>query len=278
MYVQRFHISIETTDGKFEIPRSSKLILNGRDAKILTTDYAFNSQHLVYSTSEIFTHQDVGSHDVIVVYAYEKEEGEFAIKVKGDKPHVETDDDSVKSEVNDGILQLTYTHPNGTTPVYISGGADKDLLVLVAGYDSALRWWAPYIDEKKGERALIHGPYLVRNAKKAESTIAFTGDIDETTDIQVVLPDDVESITWNGENVKLTKQDKHGIFTGTLEFKKPDITFTDLTKATWKYKPASPETDPEFDDSEWVTADHLSTNSTTPHDTWPILYADDYGK
>ncbi|KAI7848004.1 glycoside hydrolase superfamily [Circinella umbellata] len=272
-----FHINIETTDGKFEIPRSSKLILNGRDAKILTTDYAFNSQHLVYSTSEIFTHQYVGSHDVIVVYAYEEEEGEFAIKIKGDKSHVETDDDSVKSETKDGILQLTYTHPNGTAPVYISGGTEKDLLVLIAGYDSALRWWAPYIEEKKGERVLIHGPYLVRSAKKDESTIAFTGDIDETTDIQVVLPDGIKSITWNGEKVKLKKQDKHGIYTGTLEFKNPDIKFTDLTEATWKYKAASPETDPEFDDSEWVTADHHSTNSTTPYDTLPILYADDYG-
>ena len=255
------------------------MVLNGRDAKLLVADYDFNSQHLVYTTSEIFTHQDVGSHDVIIVYAYEEEEGEFAIKVNdGENAHVEADN-SVKSETADGILQLTYTHPNGTTPVYISGDStEKDLLVLIAGYDSALRWWAPYIDEKKGERALIHGPYLVRSAKKDKSTVAFTGDIDETTDIQVVLPDEIKSITWNGEKVKLKKQNKHGIYTGTLEFKEPNVNYTDLTKeAKWKYSPASPETEPDFDDSKWITADRLSTNSITPHDTWPILYADDYG-
>ncbi|KAG2223469.1 hypothetical protein INT45_001217 [Circinella minor] len=112
-----------------------------KDAKLLVADYNFNSQHLVYSTSEIFTHQDVGSHDSIVVYAYKEEEGEFAIKVKNDN-------------------ELTYTHPNGTTSIYISDGTDKDLLVLIAGYDSALRWWAPYIDAKKSE-----GAYLVLRKK-----------------------------------------------------------------------------------------------------------------
>ncbi|KAI9275687.1 glycoside hydrolase superfamily [Phascolomyces articulosus] len=263
--LDEFHIIIDTTDGTFTIPRSSKLILNGRDAKLLVTDYDFNSQHLVYSTSEIFTHQDAGSHDVIIVYAYEKEEGEFAIKVKDDtKVKVETNNDSVKSETNDGILQLTYTHPNGTSPIYISGGAEKDLLVLVAGYQSALRWWAPYLNEKEGKRALINGPYLVRSAtvsKDDKSTVAFTGDIDETTDIQVVLPDGIKAITWNGEKVHLKKEDKHDIYTGILEFKKPDIKYTDLTEVTWKYK----------------AADRLSTASITPHDTWPILYADDYG-
>ncbi|KAI8137253.1 glycoside hydrolase superfamily [Fennellomyces sp. T-0311] len=267
-----FKITAETTNfGTIEFPRSSKLILDGRDAKILATDYQFNSQHLVYSTSEIFTHQDMGTHDTILVYAYEEEDGEFAIKVDGGA-NVEADE-SITSETEDGILQLTYKHPNGTQPVYISG-TNKDLLVLISGYTEALRWWAPSVS--KDSRVLIHGPYLVRSAKVSESTVAFTGDIDETTDIRVVAPENINSITWNGKELE-AKQGEHGIWTATIEFIGPDIQYTDLTEATWKYSPGSPETEPDFDDSDWITADHLSTNSTTPHDTWPILYADDYG-
>ncbi|KAI9494123.1 beta galactosidase [Zychaea mexicana] len=276
--LDEFHVTVNTTDGFFNIPKSSKLVLNGRDAKVLVADYDFESQHLVYSTSEIFTHQDVGSYDVIVVYAYEKEEGEFVIKTGGKRNVKVETNDSVTSEFSDGVLQLTYTHPNGTTPVYISGAGkkNKDLLVLISGYETALLWWAPVIDKKKDTRVLINGPYLVRSAYVSRSSVAFTGDIDQTTDIQVILPRAITSITWNGKKVKLHKGD-HSIWTGTLKFTEPEVKYTDLTKAKWKYSPGSPETDSDFDDSEWTTADRLTTNSVTTSDTLPILYADDYG-
>ncbi|KAI8137250.1 glycoside hydrolase superfamily [Fennellomyces sp. T-0311] len=270
-----FHITIDTTDGQFEIPRSSKLVIDGRDAKLLVADYDFNSQHLVYSTSEIFTHLDMGSHDVIVVYAYEGEEGEFAIKINSDDVTVKVDD-SVKYNVEDSILQLTYKHLNCTTPAYISGGSDQDLLILIAGYSAALRWWAPHVGDSYEERVLIQGPYLVRGAKVVESTVEFIGDIDKTTDIQIVVPENITSFSWNGKKLD-AKQGEHGIWTAAIEFIEPDVQFTDLTQVTWKYSPASPESMPDFDDSDWVTCDRLSTNSITPHDTWPILYADDYG-
>ncbi|KAI9494124.1 glycoside hydrolase superfamily [Zychaea mexicana] len=274
-----FTIKMNTTLGEFNVPRSSKLVLNGRDAKILTSDYNFDSQHLAYTTSEIFTHQAMKSHDVILVYAYEGEDGEFAIKVRNDnKVHVdiEDSDSSVQTDIKDGILQLTYQHPNGTLPIYISGAGKKDLLVLVSGYSDATRWWAPTVGKDLQERVLIYGPYLIRGAEISKKTVSFTGDIDKTTEIQVVVPDNIKSFKWNGRDITLTKN-AYGIWTGTLEFTEPEVEYTDLGKAKWKYSPGSPESDPDFDDSEWVTADHLTTNSITPHETWPILYADDYG-
>ncbi|KAI9488309.1 hypothetical protein BDB00DRAFT_791956 [Zychaea mexicana] len=192
----------------------------------------------------------------------------FAIKATGSSKKdlkVKTHS-SVKYKTADDVLQLTYTHPNGTTPAYISSASNKDLLVPVSGYDAALRWWAPSIDENGDKRVLINGLYLVRGASVSGGSVAFTGDIDATTDIQVNLPDDITSITWNGQD------------TGTLEFKKPNIKFTeDLSKAQWKYSSAFPETDPAFDDSKWTTADHESTYSITVPETLPVLFADDYG-
>ncbi|KAI8137249.1 glycoside hydrolase superfamily [Fennellomyces sp. T-0311] len=83
--LDEFTITMDTTAGTLTVSRSSKLILNGRVAKIITSDYAFHSHHLIYTTNEIFTHQAMGSHDVILVYAYEKGDGEFAIKVMNTK-------------------------------------------------------------------------------------------------------------------------------------------------------------------------------------------------
>ncbi|KAI7856110.1 glycoside hydrolase superfamily [Circinella umbellata] len=274
-----FHVQMETSDGEFKVPHKGKLVLNGRDAKILISGYDFESQHLVYSTSEIFTHQDMGSHDVMLVYAYEKEDGEIALKAKSkaSKVKIETKDKTVtQSALKRDIVQINYKHPNGTSPIYIKNAGEKDLLLLVAGYSSATRWWAPIVDSKNGDRVLIHGPYLVRSAEIKDNSVSFKGDIDETTDIQVVVPDNIKSFKWNGKDIKL-KPTGHGSWEGTLDFGRPQVEYTDLTKATWKYSQGSPESQPDFDDTEWITADHLQTNSVTVPDTWPILYADDYG-
>lgn len=269
-----FHINIETSDGKFTIPRSSKLILNGRDSKILAADYDFESQHLVYATSEIFTHFSTGSVDVLAVYAYEGEEGEIALKIN-ENVTVRSSDKGVTSSASDGITQINYEHPkNGTTAIQVSGG-DKDVLILVSGYSTATKWWAPVVS--KEQRVLIQGPYLVRSASISGDTLSFLGDIDTDTPIEVVASDNIRNFHWNGKNVSL-KKSSYGSWTGIIKFQKPNIKITDLTKATWKYSPASPESDPNFDDSKWLTADHTTTNSTTEPISLPVLYADDYGK
>ncbi|KAI9316747.1 beta galactosidase [Dichotomocladium elegans] len=279
--LDEFHITVDTTDGTFEIPQSGKLVLNGRDAKILTADYAFNSQHLVYSTSEIFTHQDMGSHDAIVVYGYEGEDGEFVSRVKnnssGRKIKVKSTDKSVQHTVDaHGLLRINYRHPNGTTPIYISGTGTKDLLVLVSGYESAQRWWAPVVDDATGQRVLIQGPYLVRSASVSGNTVHFKGDIDETTAIEVVVPTTVKRFTWNGRDLKLKPND-YGTWTGSLTFIEPEMTIPDLGEVEWNYSEASPEIQPDFDHSNWITATKQKTNSITLPQSWPILYADDYG-
>lgn len=256
-------------------------MLNGRDAKIIVADYDFESQYLVYSTSEIFTHQTTGSQDVVVVYAYEGEDGEFAIKA-GKDVQVNSTDSNVQSKVEDSILQINYQHPEGTIPIKVTFGDDsrKDLLILVSGYSAATRWWAPQVaggQDKDTERVLIHGPYLVRKSELSGSTLHFYGDIDETTPVQVVAPDFVKKFRWNGNNLDLEKT-SYGTWTGTISFEDPDIRITDLTQATWKYSPAYPESEADFDDSEWAAADHTTTNSITTPQTLPILFADDYGK
>lgn len=221
-------------------------MLNGRDAKIIVADYDFESQYLVYSTSEIFTHQTTGPQDVVVVYAYEGEDGEFAIKA-GKDVQVNSTDSNVQSKVEDSILQINYQHPEGTIPIKVTFGDDsrKDLLILVSGYSAATRWWAPQVaggQDKDTERVLIHGPYLVRKSELSGSTLHFYGDIDETTPVQVVAPDFVKKFRWNGNNLDLEKT-SYGTWTGTISFEDPDIRITDLTQATWKYSPAYPESE-----------------------------------
>lgn len=52
----------------------------------------------------------------------------------------------------------------------------------------------------------------------------------------------------------------------------------DLSKADWKVLDTLPEIKPSYDDSEWVVADHTTTNNTVRNLTTPTsLYSSDYG-
>lgn len=275
-YRYRFHIDAKTKNGTITIPQKAgtNLLLNGRDAKIITTSYDFESQHLMYSTSEIFTHFSQDTHDVILVYAYEGEDGEIAITSSSNKVTVNGSNASVTSALNGTTLQINYHHPNGTTYINAIGQKGTDVLLVVAGYDAATKWWAPVTSS--GKTLMIQGPYLVRSAEIQGSRLAFTGDTDSITSIEIVAPKEIRSVTWNGMNVSV-KRTSYGTLTGKISGP-AKISLPDLTKSIWKYSPASPETNATYDDSKWVAADHTTTNNPklTPN-TLPVLYADDYG-
>jgi beta-galactosidase GanA len=59
----------------------------------------------------------------------------------------------------------------------------------------------------------------------------------------------------------------------------PDaISLPDLTAATWRFSPESPEAAASFNDTSWAAATRTTTSSTTrPPSGQPVLTADDYG-
>ncbi|RUP52310.1 beta galactosidase [Jimgerdemannia flammicorona] len=271
-----FHLNVNSTDGTFTIPQqaSTAITLDGRDSKIIVTGYDFGSHHLVYSTNEIFTHAQIGKRNVALLYAFEGEDGETALKVnRSAKPAVKSfGNNPVTTCVNGTTLRLNYKH-QGITPVVITGAAEPDLLLYLTGYDDAIKFWAPKVDDK--QTVLVYGPYLVRGASLKGTTLALRGDTNATTTIEIVAPETVKTVTWNGEKISV-QTTLYGTLVGKLAGP-AKITVPNLLKAKWKFNWASPETDPNFDDSNWIVANHSTTNSITQPETLPVLYADDYG-
>ncbi|KAH8556835.1 glycoside hydrolase family 35 protein [Umbelopsis sp. PMI_123] len=274
--LDKFHVTIDTADGKFAVPRKSgtSIVLNGRDAKIITTSYDFGSQHLLYATSDIFTHIKQDSRDVLLVYAYEGEDGEVAITSSSNKVQTYGTSASVISSLSQNVLQINYKYPDGSAFISATGKNGSELLLIAAGYDTAIKWWAP--QTSNGDTVLVSGPYLVRSAEISGTRLALTGDTNSTTSIEIVASSKVSQVTWNGVNIAV-KSTKYGTLTGKLSGPKNNIQLPDLTKATWKYSPASPETTNDFDDSKWVAADHQTTTNPFPPASLPVLYSDDYG-
>ncbi|RKK85625.1 putative beta-galactosidase B [Fusarium oxysporum] len=145
--------------------------------------------------------------------------------------------------------------------------------------------------------SLVSGPYLVRSASIKGDTININGDWDEETTVEIWAPNTIRKVSFNGEKLQVTKS-KYGSFIGTLPA--PDITVESFTSSLpslshWKVSEGLPEVAADYDDSRWTgkqaearncqtrpntdlaDADHETTPHFVPPDTYPVLFADEYG-
>ncbi|OZJ03275.1 hypothetical protein BZG36_03749 [Bifiguratus adelaidae] len=247
---QDFHVNINITEGEYTLPQKAGtyVTLNGRDSKILTAGYDMSSHRLLYSTSELFSHSNVGSREVAMVYAYPGEYGETTLAIKS-KATAKAYSGQISSNTSSSAIQINYQH-SGVNPIVISSHGSPDLLLYVADYTEAVKFWAPEINNNT--RVFVYGPYLVRDATLTGSTLYLRGDVNGTTQIEVAAPENVRQIRWNNQRVQ-AKQTKYGTWTATLGGPS-SMSIPDLSKQQWKFSPASPETSPNFDDSQWTVA------------------------
>jgi beta-galactosidase GanA len=257
-----FTFPITTADGSYTVP----LRLNGQDAKTLVADYDLEGNHLVYSTSEIETHLP----GVALLHGRDGETGETLFRYAS-KPAVQVLSGSATSSYDPatGDLKLTYTH-HGLIRVRINA-----LTLLIADENTANTFWR--VDSEAGP-VLVRGPELVRTAHAAGPLLALTGDTTAPADLEVWGPRQALLVTWNGSLVPARPTTSRSLTALRQLPGPPPVPLPDLTKATWKYAPESPEAQPGFADASWRTADLTTTNSTTkPPAGQVVLTADDYG-
>ena len=170
---------------------------------------------------------------------------------------------------DDGDLRLNYTH-TGLIRVQITRAGQRPLLLLIAGKPTAETFWR--VDTPSGP-VLVRGTHLVRTASFSDAghTAQLSGD--NGTDPAIEVFTSASRVTWNGRPVA-TSPTPTGSLTGRIPVAAP-VALPALSH--WRHAEESPEAAPGFDDSSWQVADKTTTNSITPVQTLPILYADDYG-
>jgi beta-galactosidase len=97
---------------------------------------------------------------------------------------------------------------------------------------------------------LVQGPYLVRDASLSGSKLAITGDIVDTTTLEVFAPEAVKSLTWNGKSLK-TQRTAYGSLKGSISAPKA---ISLPTFGSWKSNDSLPERFASYDDTgaAWV--------------------------
>ena len=275
-----FNVTLSTSKGVITIPKTASSIkLNGRESKIVITDYHFGHKGLLYyTTASIFFAGKIGHRDVLFLYGAADQFHEFSFEPSGMtvarrfSPHLR-----MSSTGNTGLTTVTVLP--GTTGLITVWESDSQL-VLFADPVTTATFWAPLVPHRTpatrnglahfwqfgtNTTVLVGGPYLVRNATISDGTLALRGDLNASVRLTVFAPSDVVAVTWNGQSVSELGLAGAGALQGQLTasaniangIRVPEL-------KNWRYADSLPEVGPEFDDSAWVVANKTTTNLVVP--------------
>ncbi|WP_305783165.1 beta-galactosidase [Symbioplanes lichenis] len=244
-----------TPDGRYQVP----VRLIGRDAKLFLAGYDLGGQRLVYSTSELLTHEPIGGRDVAVLYGTGGTAGETVLRYSS-RPKVTVLDGKVASSFSGGDLRLSYTH-QGLARVLITGGGRRPLLLMLGTDASAATFWRA--DTASGP-VLVRGTDLLRSASSRGSSLSLRADTATAGPIEIwsgtaggAQPSLLGSqgrattVTVNGLRVN-TNATASGSVVGRL----PGPAKVRLPQLSgWQGKAEAPEAKPGFDDARWRVAD-----------------------
>lgn len=275
-----FTLPIITPDGSYTIPQSGTIQMQGVDMKALVTNYNMDSQHLVYSTSQIMTHAaNLNGQDLALLYTWDAQSGEtvfrYPASVAG--PTVTTLSGPAPTVTWNGAtkdLRLNYSGSSASV-VQISGdGVTTPLELILAPESVAQTFWR--LDTASGP-VILRGPELLRTANVNGSEVDLTGDTTTAAvPLEVWAPAGVTSVTWNGNPITTTATGYGSLLASSTIPAAPAITLPAITG--WTRAAEAPEAQPNFDDSSWQVVDKTTTNSHTPIVSGQMdMWADDYG-
>ena len=297
---------IGTRNGRVRVPQTStSLSIAGRESRIITSGISFGtSSYLVYSTAEIFWAGTLGDRDALILHGEQDQQYEAQIRI------------NTRSFLSSPLLGVYITAlDNGHSLVTIQRGVvglitlfdNPKQIVLYVDQTTSTTLWLPSIEYSaaplgefshywqfgSNSTLLVSGPHLVRRAVLQgmdNSTLSLSGDLKESVRLILIgYPKSVRWLLWNGVPVdaELTTRKKtisqsplfeRGIW---LPSRVESLAASGLDPPVleeWKFSDSLPEISDDFDDKDWITANHTFTNiPQKPYDHSAILYGCDYG-
>lgn len=296
-----FKLNVTTSSGSLQIPVvASSITLNGRQSKVIVTNYGFGqSSNVVYSTAQIFFAGVIDGRDVLFLFGDSSQEHEAVLVLTG----------TPSNQRQQAPASISFTQGQGTTDnqgtiVNFLAGSDglvtvwdsDTQLVLFADTETAATFWSPVIAGPASDplrnfwglgtntSILVGGPYLVRDASISGSHLALRGDLNTSVRLTVIAPRAVTSVSWNGDSVSgdaaaSSALTSTGGFVGQLTGSAAAAGVVVPTLGGWKFKDSLPEVAGGFDDSSWVVANKTKTNIPflMYYGDGRVLYGCDYG-
>ncbi|KAF4619802.1 hypothetical protein D9613_005465 [Agrocybe pediades] len=281
---QSYTLNLETSLGALTIPAiGGSLSLNGKDSKIHVVDYTAGTTTLVYSTAEVMTWATIDNRDVIVLYGNAGELHETAIKFDGATPpavKIASGNGKIKQKaLVGGALALQYT-TSGQTVVEVG----SEVLLYILDRKEAYQFWVLH-PPSTGDMThfntdnpiIVKGGYLVRTATVNGNVLSLTGDLNSTSNFEIIAPAaSSRTVTFNGQPL-LTTKTSYGTLSASKKVVLPPVVLPNLSSLPWKAANSLPEISAQYSDALWTVANHTSTVNPIQFTTPVVLYAGDYG-
>ncbi|KAH6653217.1 putative beta-galactosidase E [Truncatella angustata] len=283
-----YKLLVSTTKGSVSIPQlGGELTLSRRDSKIHVTDYDVGGINLIYSTAEIYTWaQDQKGKRTLILYGGEDELHEVALDFSklGHVPKCSSTRQKPTSQQTGNSTYIFQWTVSRDAEVLSFG---DELEVLLLWRNEAYNYWVielpsdspigNYSSPSKSH-VIINGGYLIRTAEISGENLSLTGDINATTDIEIVHEPtrSIKTLEFNGYELP-TKRADNGKLTARLVYEAPKLELPDLTGLEWRFVDSLPEIDASYDDVGWTVCNHTFTNNPQALLTPTSLYASDYG-
>ncbi|KAJ5731456.1 beta-galactosidase [Penicillium malachiteum] len=264
-----YRLNIATSIGNVSVPQlGGNLSLHGRDSKIHVADYDVGGINLIYSSAEVFSWKKSGLKSVLVLYGGEDETHEFAIPRELGKPStIEGTGLDIDSAASSHAIVIKWSVEPERRVVHFGEQLEVHLLwrneaykywVLDLPISGSLQRHASSL--RSNSSVIVKAGYLLRTADVVGETLKLVGDLNITTELEIIAaPPNINVVTFNGKHVE-TKR-----------------TAGRLNDQRWHYIDSLPEVQANYNDQKWTVCNH--THSTNPRNlTTPFsLYATDYG-
>jgi beta-galactosidase len=154
---------------------------------------------------------------------------------------------------------------------------------MLSREDAYHHWHLELPSEKFGnytsrtkQSVIIKGGYLLRAGEIAGQELKLTGDINATTDFELLFDptERVKFISFNGVSMKSSRGKAAGRPSLNVPFIAPNVSLPDLTAAKWSYLDTLPELAADYDDGLWTNCNLPSFSNTLLAKS---LVAGDYG-
>jgi len=136
-----FKLDVSTSEGNLTIPQyGSDIVLNGRESKIIVTDFPVGNQKLVYSTAEILTVTVQDGKPVVFLWLPAGQSGEFFLSGVRHAQVMKSEGSSnvLFKSTKTGII-VSYTQAVGSSVFEFDNG----YRVVVLDKSAAYYTWVP---------------------------------------------------------------------------------------------------------------------------------------
>ncbi|MFF7351307.1 beta-galactosidase [Streptomyces filipinensis] len=275
------HVYVARNDGgdavTTDLPTDAgrlRITVPGKDARLFTTGLKLGKRTLKYATAEPVLCLTAGRQDIALFAGRRDDMAELVLKCPVEPDVMRLDPEAAWAFADDELHVNVPLGQGGLTRVLVQKGeTETPLLLLFADDATAVRLF-PY-DTPSGT-LLVYGPAVLRHVELHGSEVRLTGDVTETTSVEVWGPRGIDTLVWNGRTLPTRVTLSGSLMTTGLLPAAPEVKLPEL--GGWRMRTENPEAGPGFDDSGWKAADKKTSFSTTPVPAGqPVLFADDYG-